>query len=123
MKAIASDFDPEMVAGTRENMDYYGLALHDFEVIDIGDIPERFHDIDAIACDPPYGRSTKTGGEKIDHIYARALEAFPKVLSEKGKAGVVMPHVFENPYMDLRKVYVQYVHGTLSRYYHIFTRQ
>ena len=123
MKAIASDFDPEMVAGTRENMDFYHLALHDFEVLDIGAIPERFHEIDAVVCDPPYGRSTKTGGEKIDRIYSRALEAFPKVLTENGKAGVVLPHPFENPYMKLDSMYIQYVHGTLSRHYHLFSRQ
>ena len=123
MKAIASDFDPEMVAGTRENLEYYHLPLHDFETIDIGDIPERFSEIDAIACDPPYGRSTKTGGENVDHIYARALEAFPKVLTQEGRAGVVLPHVYDNPYMKLQKVYEQYVHGSLSRFYHIYVRQ
>lgn len=120
MKAIASDFDPEMVAGTRENMEFYGLPLHDFETIDISDIPERFHDIDAVACDPPYGRSTKTGGENIDSIYRRALEAFPKTLTPEGKAGVVLPHVFDTDLMHLEAVYVQYVHGTLSRHYHLF---
>lgn len=122
MRAIASDFDPEMVAGTRENMAFYKLPLHDFEVLDISDIPERFQEIDAVACDPPYGRSTKTGGEQIDKIYARALAAFPKVLTKDGKAGVVMPHVFETDSMSLDTVYTQYVHGTLSRYYHIFSR-
>lgn len=120
MKAVASDFDPEMVAGTRENMDFYKLPLHDFEVIDISDIPERFSEIDAVACDPPYGRSTKTGGENIDSIYARALNSFPKVLSQNGKAGVVLPHPFNTDAMNLEGVYIQYVHGTLSRHYHIF---
>ncbi|MGI6009654.1 MAG: RsmD family RNA methyltransferase [Methanomethylophilus sp.] len=123
MKAIASDFDPEMVAGTRENLDFYKLPLHDFETIDVGEIPERFSDIDAIACDPPYGRSTKTGGENVDHIYKRALEAFPKVLAHDGKAGVVLPHVMDTDAMRLEKVYEQYVHGSLSRYYHIFAQQ
>lgn len=123
MRAMASDFDPEMVAGTRENMEFYKLPLHDFETLDISDIPERFHDVDAVACDPPYGRSTKTGGEQIDKIYARALAAFPKVLTAEGKAGVVMPHVFETDSMALDTVYTQYVHGTLSRYYHIFSRR
>ncbi len=123
MKAIASDFDPEMVAGTRENMEFYGLPLHDFETIDISDIPERFSEIDAVACDPPYGRSTKTGGENIDSIYARALESFPKVLTPEGRAGVVLPHVFDTDAMTLQAVYVQYVHGTLSRHYHIFGKR
>lgn len=120
MKAIASDFDPEMVAGTRENMEFYHLALHDFDVLDIGDIADRFHDVDAIACDPPYGRSTKTGGENVDHIYRRALEAFPKVLAHGARAGVVLPHTMEEGPMRLERVYEQYVHGSLSRYYHIF---
>ena len=120
MKAIASDFDPEMVAGTRENMDFYRLRLHDFETIDISDIPDRFSEIDAVACDPPYGRSTKTGGENIDSIYRRALEAFPKILTPAGKAGVVLPHIFDSGSMELEAVYVQYVHGTLSRHYHVF---
>lgn len=120
MKAVASDFDPEMVAGTRENMDFYKLRIADFETIDISDIPERFSEIDAIACDPPYGRSTKTGGENIDSIYKRALDAFPKVLTPTGKAGVVLPHVFQTDSMKLECMYVQYVHGTLSRHYHIF---
>lgn len=122
MRAIASDFDPEMVAGTRENMDFYCLALHDFETIDVGEIPSRFSEIDAIVCDPPYGRSTKTGGENIDRIYARALEAFPKVLSAGGKAGVVLPHTMETPFMKRECVYDQFVHGSLSRYYHVFSR-
>lgn len=120
MKAVASDFDPEMVAGTRENMEFYKLPLHDFETIDISDIPERFSEIDAVACDPPYGRSTKTGGENINSIYARALEAFPKVLTPEGRAGVVLPHMFETDQMVLDGVYIQFVHGTLSRHYHIF---
>ena len=66
MRAIASDFDEEMVIGCQENMDFYGLKLEDSEVLDIGDIGDRFTDIDAVCTDPPYGRSTKTGGEDID---------------------------------------------------------
>ncbi|MCQ2078779.1 MAG: RsmD family RNA methyltransferase [archaeon] len=120
MRAIASDFDKEMVAGTRENMAYYNLPLHDFETIDISEIPERFTEIDAIACDPPYGRSTKTGGENVLSIYNRALEAFPKVLTAEGKAGVVLPLLYETEHMVRDDVYKQHVHGTLSRHYHIF---
>lgn len=123
MKAIASDFDPEMVTGTRENMEYFDLALHDFDTLDIGDISERFSEVDAVVCDPPYGRSTKTGGENIDHIYARALDAFPKVLTADGKAGVVLPHPLENASMHLDSMYEQYVHSSLSRYYHVFSHK
>lgn len=120
MKAVVSDFDEEMVIGCRENMDFYGLKLDDCDVLDIGDIGERFHDIDAVCTDPPYGRSTKTGGEDIDRIYERAGEAFPKVLKSGACAGVVLPHEIRFPSMRFEGMYLQRVHGSLSRHYHIF---
>ncbi len=120
MKAIASDFDEEMVIGCQENMDFYGLKLADFEVSDISDIVGRFSEIDSVCTDPPYGRSTKTGGENIDHIYARAGEAIPKVLRKGAKAGIVLPHPMEFDTMKLEGMYIQRVHGSLSRHYHVF---
>lgn len=120
MRAVASDFDEDMVIGCRENMDFYGLELADFETIDIGDIGERFPEVDAVCTDPPYGRSTKTGGEDIDRIYARAGEAIPRSLRHGARAGVVLPHPVEFPGMDLESVYLQRVHGSLSRHYHVF---
>ena len=74
MKAIASDFDPEMIAGTQENMDFYNLNLYDSEVLDISGIADRFGEVDVVATDPPYGRSTHTGGENIESIYTRAMK-------------------------------------------------
>lgn len=122
MKAMASDFDEEMVIGCQENMDFYGLKLEDFEVLDIGDIGDRFTGIDAVCTDPPYGRSTKTGGENIDHIYMRAGEAIPKSLNDTGRAGVVLPHPIDLDTMTLEGMYLQKVHGSLSRHYHIFRK-
>ena len=120
MSAVASDFDEEMVIGCQENMDFYGLELADFETIDIGEIGERFPEMDAICTDPPYGRSTKTGGENIDHIYARAGESIPQSLKKGARAGVVLPHAVEFPTMTLENIYLQKVHGSLSRHYHVF---
>ena len=121
MKALASDFDPEMVDGTLENIDYFGLEIAGYEVCDVKDIPSLFSDVDAVACDPPYGRSTKTGGEAIDAIYAKAAEAIPKVLAPGGMIGMVLPHPFEDSHLRLESCYTQYVHGTLNRYYHLFS--
>ena len=123
MKPIASDFDENMIIGTQENMDFYGLKLTDFDTSDISDVPDRFGEVDAIATDPPYGRSTHTGGEPIDSIYARAMEAFSKVLRIGGAAGVVLPHEISSDKLTLEEHCVQRVHGSLSRHYHIFRRQ
>ena len=122
MKAIGSDFDPEMIAGTQENMDYYGLDMFDYEVLDISDIAERFGEVDAIATDPPYGRSTHTGGEDIESIYRRAMSSFGDVLTNGGCAGVVLPHPIDDKRLRLQSMFVQRVHGSLSRHYHIFKK-
>ena len=122
MKAIASDFDPEMIAGTEENMDYYGLEMYDSDVLDISDIHDRFGEVDAIATDPPYGRSTHTGGEDIESIYRRAMTVFGDTLKTGACAGVVLPHPIEDRRLKLQSMYVQRVHGSLSRHYHIFKR-
>ncbi len=120
MRAVASDFDEEMIAGCRENMDFYGYRLEDFDVVDIGDIGERFPDMDAVCTDPPYGRSTKTGGEDVEEIYRRAGKSIPEALRPGARAGVVLPHPAEFPGMELEGMYVQRVHGSLSRHYHVF---
>ena len=122
MKAIGSDFDPEMIAGTQENMDYYGLEMYDYEVLDISDIAERFGEVDAIATDPPYGRSTHTGGEDIESIYRRAMSSFGDVLTNRGCAGIVLPHPIDDKRLRLQSMFVQRVHGSLSRHYHIFKK-
>jgi len=120
MKAIASDFDEEMVLGCRENMDFYDLKLHDFEVIDIKDIPHRFSKIDAVVTDPPYGRSTKIGGEDAFDVHGVAMASIPKVLRPSGRAGIIFPYEAGPSSMKLELMLRQHVHGSLSRYYHVF---
>ena len=120
MKAIASDFDEEMVLGCRENMDFYDLGLYDYEVIDINDISDRFSEVDVVVTDPPYGRSTKTGGEDPHAIHMTAMSSIPKVLTKNGKAGIIFPYKMSSAAMALDSVFEQHVHGSLSRYYHVF---
>jgi len=120
MKAIASDFDEEMVLGCRENMDFYGLELHDHEVVDIRDIPNRFSEIDVVITDPPYGRSTKTGGDNVLDIHKIAMSSIPNVLTSSGRAGIILPYETDASTMKLDAVFRQHVHGSLSRYYHVF---
>ncbi len=122
MKTIVSDFDPHMVAGTRENMEFYGMELHDSNVLDIGDIAEHWSDIDVVATDPPYGRSTRTGGEKIDDIYARSLGSISEVLRPGGCAGIVLPHEITSERLIIQQILPQRVHSSLTRHYHIFRK-
>jgi len=120
MKAVASDFDEDMIIGCQENLDFYGLKLHDFDVLDIGEIADRFPEMDSVCTDPPYGRSTKTGGEMIDEIYRRAGEVIPRCVKKGHKAGIILPKPLTIDGMQLQNMFLQRVHGTLTRHYHIF---
>lgn len=120
MRPVISDFDENMIIGARENMEHYGLELDGFATADISDIGGVFDDIDVIVTDPPYGRSTHTGGEPVDSIYERAIVAFNEVLDPGGAAGVVLPHGISTDMMTLESYFVQRVHGSLSRHYHVF---
>ncbi|MCQ2052924.1 MAG: THUMP domain-containing protein [archaeon] len=123
VKVIASDFDPKMIAGTLENMNHYGLNMYDYDVLDVSDITKRFDDVDAVVTDPPYGRSTSTGGESIESIYKRAMMSFNDILKPGGYAGVIFPNPIDDSRLILQQMFIQKVHGSLSRHYHIFEKR
>ena len=122
MKVIASDFDERMIEGCIENMEHYDLKLHDHDVLDIGDIPGRFEDVDAVVTDPPYGRSTHTAGEDVKNIHLRALSSVKGCLKNGGRATIVLPYETDTDVMTKENVFTQKVHGSLSRYYHVFAK-
>lgn len=122
MAAAASDFDDIMVSGCRENMGHFHLELGGSAVSDIGRIGEHFHDVDAVVTDPPYGRSTHTGGEGAESIHRRALVSISEVLKEGGRACIVLPYEIDTDLLIRENVYVQKVHGSLSRHYHVFRK-
>ena len=123
MKVIASDFDDKMVSGCIENMEHFGLRLHDSGVMDIGEIPKKFADADAVVTDPPYGRSTHTGGEDAESIHRRAVTSINGCLKDNGRAAVVLPYEMRTDVMIKEDVFVQRVHKSLSRHYHILLKR
>lgn len=123
VKVIASDFDPRMIVGTLENMRCYGLNIYDYDVLDISEIAKRFDCVDAVVTDPPYGRSTNTGGENIKSIYKRAMTSFNDILKPGGCVGVIFPNLIDDSRLILQQMFIQKVHRSLSRHYHIFEKK
>lgn len=123
MKVIASDLDERMVTGCLENMEHYGLKIHDSDVLDIGDVPGRFGDADAVVTDPPYGRSTHTAGEDVKSIHLRALSSVNGCLKNGGRAAIVLPYEVDTDSMTKEHMFTQRVHGSLCRHYHVFAKR
>lgn len=124
IKALASDISPGMIDGTKQNMQHFGLGLSAEAVADISEISSLFIGIDAIVTDPPYGRSASTNGEEIWPLYVRTLKAASLCLREGGRLGIVVPMPLEPiDSLVLEHLFQQKVHGSLSRFYHVFKKQ
>lgn len=126
-EVVGSDIDGKMVAGCKRNLSFLGLPDEDIELrkMDVSEVVNHIDVVDAIATDPPYGRSASTNKENIDDLYARSFEAFSHVLKSKGKLCIVLPDkkftVLSEEYFSLENIYDVYVHRSLTRYFCVFT--
>ncbi len=125
MRAFASDLVEKMVRGTASVLDHYGLQAETF-VADVGDVPRRIPNVDAIATDPPYGRAASTRGERIGSLYRRAFAAFRDLLPRGGFAAVVLPSEeairIGEEFLRLEEAHTLRVHRTLARTFCAFVR-
>ena len=99
------DTKEEMVSGTEENLEEYGILNHDIRQIDAEKSLENFNP-DAIVTDLPYGKASKVEGE----IEQKFLELIEKL---DGKT----VFMYDKPELgDLEAEYEVYVHKNLTRY-------
>jgi len=123
-KALGSDISPEMIEGCAENLRHFDVRFERLEIADIGEIKEIFGTVDAVATDPPYGRSASTKKEPVSALHERALGDIAGVLSPGAWAGVVLPKTVNHPSsFSLEERHSQRVHRSLTREYCLFKRR
>jgi tRNA (guanine10-N2)-dimethyltransferase len=88
--AIGSDFSESMIEGSRANLAHLRQEA-ELHICDVGAIEDEIGEVDGIATDPPYGRSTSTDGEGLPQLYARAFKAFHGVLREGARVAIAVP--------------------------------
>lgn len=90
------DINPEMIAGCRKNLEYYGIMESNLEVGDARRLVNKYPGFfDAVVTDPPYGISASTGGLSLDKLYKEAFPSFYGVLKNSGYACVLSPRKIE----------------------------
>ena len=92
LEAIGSDVSEKMIEGAKRNLKHIG-ANATLNVSDVGNICRTVGRVDGIATDPPYGKSTSTGGEAIHELFKRSFEAFADVLNRDAYLALVVPHI------------------------------
>jgi tRNA (guanine10-N2)-dimethyltransferase len=112
--AIGSDFDPLMIAGSRQNIAGSSLML-----ADATHLPFQDHSIDSVVTDLPYGQSVcikKT--DTMDNLYAGALDEIGRIL-KTGRRAVVVTHRdisgIARDHIKILQQHEQRVHKSLTR--------
>jgi tRNA (guanine10-N2)-dimethyltransferase len=114
IRAIGSDFDPLMIAGSRQN-----AAGSELMLADAVRLPFRDCSVDAVATDLPYGQSVYIKKEDtMERLYAGTLDEISRVL-KKGRRAVVVTHcdisAIASAHMPVLQQHEQRVHKSLTR--------
>lgn len=129
VRVAGSDLNPDMVEGTRKNLEYYG---HEAAVLFAADAAEavgayRDHDAapaDAIVTDLPYGRSASTGKEERRRLYERAAAAWPGLVRSGGRVVVGTPDAdaarVVGGGLEREAVFAVRAHRSLTRHFAVF---
>lgn len=125
-KTIGSDIDNRMVSGSRKNLNTFNIKEVTLFRADVSEVAGRIEKVDAIATDPPYGRSATTNREEISSLYGRAFDSFSKILRDGGYVSIVLPDeesikIGEN-YMNLEESHTLRVHRSLTRNFCVFKK-
>jgi tRNA (guanine10-N2)-dimethyltransferase len=120
-KVICGDIDREAVVGALENLKHY--TCHATLAIQSNSTktPLASETVDAIATDPPYGRSTTTKGASYEELTLSFLEEARRVL-KRGHYLVYAGPYEKKPWILARRTglevlgrYHMFVHGSLVR--------
>ncbi|MCD6488705.1 MAG: RsmD family RNA methyltransferase [Desulfurococcales archaeon] len=120
-RVIGLDINWEMVKGALNNMKYIGLKTPIVIGGDATHLPIK--EVDAIATDPPYGRSASTYGVDVKKVYRGFIENAYTVLKDKRYLVLIAPDrlqdfvekiLCENGFI-LKKKYPIYIHRGLTR--------
>jgi tRNA (guanine10-N2)-dimethyltransferase len=125
LKALGTDFSEKMIQGAKKNLDHVD-AHAELAVADVGEIRESVGQVEGIATDPPYGKSTSTKGESIPALYDRAFKAFSEVLDSGSHLAIVVPRVSLLERADefqLVETHRLWVHRSLTRHFCVLRKE
>ncbi len=123
--AIGSDISERMIEGAGRNLGHSKVKA-ELHRCDIGEVPALIGEVDGIATDLPYGRSTSTGGEDISALYRRAFDAYDGVLRQGQRAVVVVPSLdlmASEERFEMVEAHKLWVHRSLTRHFCVLKKR
>ena len=103
------DIQEEMVEGSKENLNNYGVINFDIQEGDISEIDELFDEYNAVISDLPYGKASKQEND--------AVEKFLNFIEDFDRKTVFMYNMASLG--DYKADFEVYVHNNLTRYIYL----
>ncbi len=119
VKVIGGDVQRKLLLGAKMNLDYYNI---DYALMfqDACRLALKNESVDAVATDPPYGRSAVIKAESIEHLLESSLNEIHRVL-KKGKRAVFVSNrsieeLAKSAGFKIAEIHLQRVHKSLTRH-------
>jgi len=126
MTLIGGDIESKMTTGCTKSLEHYGIRKFQLFPTDIGKLPDYVPDVDGVATDFPYGRSTTTKGEDRTRLYDRAFDAIAKMLKPGRYAVCGLSDrsliALGEKHLCLQAVYDIRAHRSLTRSFALFRK-
>jgi tRNA (guanine10-N2)-dimethyltransferase len=121
-KVLCGDIDKSMAQGSYINLKHYGCSGRFLSLAcDATKLPLSENYIDAIATDPPYGRSTTTKGRELKNLYKSFLKEARSILKKSsylvfaGPLALRPDELAFDEGFNVVERHFMYVHGSLIR--------
>ncbi|MBT3583005.1 methyltransferase domain-containing protein [Candidatus Woesearchaeota archaeon] len=117
LKPIGSDIDSKMIEYSKINTKQFKVKS-ELKQLDATQLETNFKNIEAIACDPPYGISSTLAGKKMQDLYPDFLTSANKILKKGSRLVMVRPHYLKlGVNKDWKKLgeFDWYMHKGLTR--------
>ena len=125
---IGLDIDISMLEGCQQNLFHFKVPFFN-GLADARTPPIRYESIQAIATDPPYGRSSSTKGAAVVSLIKTSLTAFAKILESGGHLCLALPlEYFSEDIIPLgsfilKEMHTMRIHRSLSRHIIVLERK
>lgn len=111
------DVSPQMVEGTVQNLEHFGIT--DYQIVqgDVVDLDMHFDQVESVVTDMPYGKASRIVGSP-QKLYQKAFESIRSITK---KACIVTPkeYQFEKAGFIVKEHFILPVHKSLTRYVYV----
>jgi tRNA (guanine10-N2)-dimethyltransferase len=125
---VGFDIDMSMLAGSQQNLTHFEVPFYG-SLADARNPPIRSACLDAIATDPPYGRSSSTKGAAISRLIQASLVSFAEILKSGGFLCLALPLEYYREDMipsdnfSIKEMHTMRIHRSLRRHIVVLERK